>query len=373
VAKRRRARFVLYTVALPRYRHDCMAILAERLGTDWAIFAGDRLLNAAVPTQIDIPGYHAVSNLRMLGGRLLFQWGHWGDALAADVAILDLNPRSITAWILLAARRVLRRRTLLWGHLHPRRGATSRTARIRRLMRKSAGGCLLYSYLEASEVDRGRTREKAWVAPNALYPRSELGFVPGLERNLVLYSGRLDSDKNPGLLLEAFRSVAFTDDAPTLCFVGGGALEPVLRRRVDELELGQRVSFLGVIEEAAQLREIYSKAWCAVSPGYCGLSLTQSLGFAVPMVVADNEPHAPEIELAALGHVEFFRANSAADLARSIATCVYPTDDERAALVLFMQEHYSAEAMAAGVIDALSQAPVRRVSLTPLRPRPQEH
>jgi glycosyltransferase involved in cell wall biosynthesis len=365
-----RPRFVLYTVALPPYRHDCMAILADRLGTDWAAFAGNRLLNAAAWTRNDTPGYRPVSNWRLLGNRLLFQWGHWGDAIRADVAILDLNPRSITAWLLLGVRRLLRRRTLLWGHLHPRRGAGSPTASLRRFMRRQADGCLLYSYIEALDVDRESPTERAWVAPNALYGRSELGLAGREERNTVVYSGRLDRDKNPGLLLEAFGRLASTDSALSLCFVGDGALEPDLRRRANQLGLTERVAFLGTIEEPEQLRELYSTARCAVSPGYCGLSLTQTLGFGVPMVVADNERHAPEIELASLGYVQFFSANSESDLAARIAGCVRPPDSARAALVSFMKENYSAEAMAEGVFNALVGGQRRRVLLAPLSYRP---
>jgi hypothetical protein len=33
-----------------------------------------------------------------------------------------------------------------------------------------------------------------------------------------------------------------------------------------------------------------------MSPGYVGLSITQSLSYGVPMIVARDEPHSPEIE-----------------------------------------------------------------------------
>jgi len=47
-----------------------------------------------------------------------------------------------------------------------------------------------------------------------------------------------------------------------------------------------------------ELRRIYAGAIASASPGYGGLSVIQSLGFGVPMLIARDEPHAPEIEAA---------------------------------------------------------------------------
>lgn len=44
--------------------------------------------------------------------------------------------------------------------------------------------------------------------------------------------------------------------------------------------------------------DVYANALVSVSPGYVGLSLTQSLSFGVPMLIAIDEAHVPEIDAA---------------------------------------------------------------------------
>lgn len=64
----------------------------------------------------------------------------------------------------------------------------------------------------------------------------------------VIWVGRLDGPKNPGLMLEAFALVAKTSDA-SLAFVGEGHLRDQLEKRRRALGLEQRVSFLGYLPE----------------------------------------------------------------------------------------------------------------------------
>jgi len=60
----------------------------------------------------------------------------------------------------------------------------------------------------------------------------------------VIWVGRLDDPKNPGLLLEAFALLPAECNA-RLVFVGDGRLRPVLEQRCKDLGLAERVNFLG--------------------------------------------------------------------------------------------------------------------------------
>jgi hypothetical protein len=49
------------------------------------------------------------------------QFGGWMKAITSDILVLDLNPRSISAWLFLLIRKFKKEhRTLLWGHLYSR-------------------------------------------------------------------------------------------------------------------------------------------------------------------------------------------------------------------------------------------------------------
>jgi glycosyltransferase involved in cell wall biosynthesis len=354
-------RFVLYTAVLPRYRRESMRILHERLGSDWTVFAGDSHLDPTVRSDDDTTGWTRVTNRRWLAARLLFQWGHWREVLQADTAILDLNPRCVTAWLLLCSRRLLHRRTLLWGHLYPRTGPSSRTSPLRAFMRRRADGCIVYSFAEAEDLAAAASDERAWVAPNAIYRHSDIFIdqdaASPAEPELILYVGRLEPEKKPDLLLKAFALLAARDRDVELCFVGSGSLQATLENRAAELGVSARVRFEGPAHDAASLRAFYGKARCAVSPGYCGLGLTQAMCFGVPMVIADGEPHAPEIELRALGLVSFFAADSAEELAAALRAGSFSySDTERESVVRYMRAKYSAEAMADGLLGALRDA-----------------
>ena len=73
------------------------------------------------------------------------------------------------------------------------------------------------------------------------------------------------------------------------------------------------------------------------------------------MVVADDEPHAPEIELAALpSAVEFFASDNPFSMAAAIdRTAANAIDLDRDALCAAVRSRYSAESMAEGLWDAV--------------------
>jgi glycosyltransferase involved in cell wall biosynthesis len=358
VKRERSSAVVLYTAVLPAYRRFCLELVEERLGDAWTAFAGAEYLDPTLRTDMPPHLYTPVSNRRWCGGRLLFQWGHWRDALAASTAVFDLNPRSLSAWCLLLARKVSRRRTLLWGHLDPRNGSSAPTARLRAAMRGLADGCIVYSYENARRLRATAPAANVWVAPNALYPTRFLKVTEGGDRRLILYVGRLEPAKKPRLLLDAFALVAAARPEWDLVMVGEGCLRPELSAAADALGLGERVRFPGAIQDVSALAALYARAHCSVSPGYVGLALTQSLGFGVPMVVADCEPHAPEIEMADMGAVVFFRRGSAADLAAALQSPTLLLDaSQRRALVEQVRKRYSADAMARGLVEAIMGRP----------------
>jgi glycosyltransferase involved in cell wall biosynthesis len=331
------------------------------LSDEWAAFAGSRHLDPTVTTDLPSELYTPVANHRLFGGRLLFQWGHWRDVIRASTAIVDLNPRCVSAWLLLLIRKTLRRRTLVWGHLDPRKGPESRTAGLRAAMREMADGSVLYTYQSAQRLRGTASCARVWVAPNSLYPGRFLKTTDE-SRHVFLYVGRLEPAKKPLLLLEAFAMIAEANPETKLIYVGDGSLRVQLEEAVEARDLVGRVEILGTVKEVAALEALYGRARCSVSPGFVGLSLTQSLGFGVPMVVADAEPHSPEIELARSGAVVFFPCDSVVGLANALESPVLElTLAQRRSLVDYVKARYTAEAMAVGLIDALT---ARRQSQT---------
>ena len=180
---------------------------------------------------------------------------------------------------------------------------------------------------------------------------------PGKAKNFI-YVGRLIPSKKPMLLLEAFAEAV--EGLPTDCeliYAGDGPLKTILQIRSQELGLQTRVKFEGHVSEVGKLGELYSTAIASVSPGYCGLSLIQSLGFGIPMIIARDEPHAPEIEAAVEGvNSRMFVSDSRVSLAKTLLDFAKDRDvwiARRAQIASWCAERYSVEVMSAGLLDAV--------------------
>jgi len=346
----------LVQTSIGDYRQAFLDILLERLGDDLEVYAGEVYFDGVTRTRVDI-GEHLrpLRNVYLVGRRILWQRGALRAAVGAGIAVLELNPRILSVWVALLVRWLGRRPTVLWGHAWSRSGRASRTNRLRRIMRRPADGTLVYTEQQALELAETGERN-VYVAPNALYRWSDM--VPALAERPTdfLYVGRLVPEKRPDLLLSAF--VSAIDRLPPqtrLVFVGDGPRSARLREVADSLAKG-RVLFEGHISDPDQLRAIYARSIASVSPGFVGLSITQSLGYGVPMVIARNEPHSPEIEAAVEGwNAIFFSPTSSAALADAlVAASLQPAAPSlRRAISEDCRRRYSAEVMAEGFIEAL--------------------
>ncbi|MGR0159132.1 glycosyltransferase [Paenarthrobacter nitroguajacolicus] len=357
-SRKGQSKFVLYLAVLPKYRTECIEILHQDLGNDLRIYISEAHLDESVRSGIPEGLYSQVSMRRILKGRAFVQTGHFAEAVRADTSVVDLNPRSVTAWAILAIRFILRKRTLVWGHIHPQAGPKSKTAFLRLLMRRLASGTISYTYKDAEKARADLPGKLVWVAPNSLYKAEAIGPASSpeaLDRTDLTYVGRFAPAKKVDLLVRAFAQVAASAPEMRLRLIGGGLTEPNLRQLIQDLGVSDKVDFPGWIDDLETLRPFYARSFCTASPGFAGLGLTQSLGFGIPMIVADDEPHSPEIELASVGGVDYFASDSVTDM----ALCISRQWDRRKALPLLdisshVKTKYSAEAMANGLKSALT-------------------
>ncbi len=91
-----------------------------------------------------------------------------------------------------------------------------------------------------------------------------------------------------------------------------------------------------------------------IAPGSVGLFLVQSLSFGVPMLIAKNEPHGPELELSKTQNVLFFRSDDISDLAAKLLDVNKNAEDWILKRQKFSKEstfNFTVEAMAAPFIE----------------------
>lgn len=348
--------------AIGRYRQPVLEILQELLDGDLRVYAGEADFEPTSRTEIDL-GEHLVlvRNRYMLGRRLLWQAGCWRALVGADVAMLELNPRVLSSWAALAVRRALRRPSVLWGHAFPRAGRSARTDRLRGLMRRLGDVVVVYTDTERRQLEGLHPGARVVAAPNAIYPADRIAPAEpgGTAPNTFLYVGRLIATKKPGLLLDAF--LRSRPDLPAdvrLVFVGEGPLRGGLEEAA--VAADGAVRFLGHVDDYARLRGLYETAIASVSPGYVGLSIVQSLSFGVPMILARDEPHAPEVEAARDGvNCAIVGSDSPAALAEALLSFAGDREgwlERRGAIAADCAARYSADATAAGLFEAIETA-----------------
>lgn len=349
--------YCMYLAVLPVYRQAVFELLEVEHGANLRVLIGDAHLNPSVRSGIQHVPHQRVRVLRI--GRIAFvQFGHWWIAIRAKVLIADLNPRSLTAWLLIITRRMLRRRTLVWGHLYPQGGANTSRGGARILMRRIATGFIAYTYTQATVAEAEMPDRQVFVAPNSLYRRDQIlaALASHSDRDVVLFTGRLEPEKKPLLLVNGFLRSGLAEQGARLVFIGSGILESQIRQLIRDAKAEQCILLEGEIHDFSELTAYYARAFCTVSTGFAGLGLTQSLGFGVPMLIAEDEPHSPEIELADRGGVRFFKSDSADALADALrAAHADRVEDEKTRHVWArdVAERYSAERMAAGLSAAL--------------------
>lgn len=117
--------------------------------------------------------------------------------------------------------------------------------------------------------------------------RRRCGFAEGAR--IVVTVGRLDTQKNPVLLLEAFDRLAKVRADVVLAFIGDGVLRADLERRVRVLGLEDKVHFFGLLPPGEIAAILRSCDLFALSSAYEGMpmALLEGLGSGLPVVTTD--------------------------------------------------------------------------------------
>jgi glycosyltransferase involved in cell wall biosynthesis len=125
----------------------------------------------------------------------------------------------------------------------------------------------------------------AWRQPQAPDPRPALGLTE--DQPMLLYVGRMAFEKNIGFLLEMFTHVLAQRPDARLVLAGEGPAEALLRQRVDQLGLRERVLFVGYLPRDGALQALYRAADVLVFASTTetqGLVLIEAMALGTPVV-----------------------------------------------------------------------------------------
>lgn len=296
-----------------------------------------------------------IRNNFYFGNRICWQNLQWDKVIKYDYLVGELNPRILSTWCLLIVRALLRKKTYLWGHAWSRSGSKSKTESLRHLMRKLSSGLLFYTEDQKNEFINKypNFKKKLSVAPNSVFLEKEMKPLQ-LGKNFI-YVGRLIKSKKVEVLIKGFIKYAENNEDGLLHIVGSGDELSALKRLANKSIYHNRIVFHGHISDIDQLEKIYINCAASVSPGYVGLSITQSLSFGVPMIISRKEPHSPEIEAMIEGfNGSFFETDDSDSLALQMEYWVktaIKTEKLSEKIVEDCKKRYSVEKMVAGFLD----------------------
>ena len=361
--KENSTRIVLQQPVIPDYRMGIFLLLREHWGPNFEIYAGDADFFGSPTSTPEAWGhFKRVRNIYLFKNQFLWQYGSFLALLSADVAILNANMRMLSNTVILVLRKLMGRRTILWGHST---GRSNISLVARGLYLKQCNGFLAYTESQASQLREDYPFLKVWVAANSCVHVRDCDPIDALldEVDSILYVGRLVDSKKVRLLLEGFilaRNIEQFPESIRLVFIGDGPERAELEALVEAAGINECVEFVGHVSNTTKLRQYYSRAICSVSPGYVGLSATQSFSFGVPMIIARDEFHSPEIEACKEGfNAEFFESNDPQSLANSLLDAALNKNksiSKRKDLSDWTASHYSFEVMQEAFVEAVNHA-----------------
>ena len=345
-------KIILQQTIIPDYRMELFILLREYYSDSFQVIAGDRDFGGTpVSTKAAWKYFMHVKNVYLFNGNFLWQRLITKELLSADLVILNANIRILSNIIPLLLRKLMGRRTLLWGHA---KGKNKTADFFRKFYFRLSDGIIAYTESQKKMLCQSYPWLKVWAAPNACV--STIDCIPVEAEspvvNYILYVGRLIESKKVSLLLKGFiyaHEQSLLPETVQLVLVGDGEMRSNLESTAKESGIKNAVHFAGHISDVCKLRSYYRRAICSVSPGYVGLSAVQSFSFGVPMLIAKDEYHSPEIEACQEGfNARFFSSDDLVALAQSLSVFYKERAqwvENRSLIAEWTRKHYSFEAM----------------------------
>jgi glycosyltransferase involved in cell wall biosynthesis len=187
--------------------------------------------------------------------------------------------------------------------------------------------------------------------PAAAEAAGRATLAVGTDARVVLFAGRLESQKEPLLMLEAFARAAATDPSLVLALAGDGSLRGAVQVAVKRLGLGSRVRLLGTTPRA-RMPELLSVASALLISSAFETGPTvgyEALAMGVPVVTTPVGTVAELVAQHAAGAVA--AAHDAASLADALLAVLRGDPAELRTAALTAAAPFAASAVLAPVYE----------------------
>lgn len=285
------------------------------------IISGDEYNSSTIKSDKNTPNVIWVKNYFFFKRKLLFQKLPWTKVFNSKSVIIEFNLKIVSFYIVFFIRLLLNKKTYLWGHAWSKKGRESKIEYFRYVFKKMSAGFIAYTLQQKQELEQQLPNKKIYAACNSIYSKNQMNPIYKSPDEIldVIYVGRLVQDKKILFLVKAFHEKLHKlPSNAKLIIVGDGDQAEEIKNYVVANNLSNKIILKGAISDYKTLQELYATSLVSVSPGYVGLSITQSLGFGVPMLISKDEIHSPEIEAANIGFNSiYFETDNVTDLINS--------------------------------------------------------
>ncbi len=342
---------ILQTIA-PDYRKIFFQTIKKELNDNFELYGGDSYFEESIQDDISIEKIR-VKNFFFFKRKILFQSHTLKLVFKPGVLILELNPRIVTNWIILLFRKLLNKKTGLWGHAWSREGGDLKKNRVRKLMKYCSDFIIVYTNQQKFEQQKDMPKKEVFSAPNAVFSSLKMETNKEVDQSILnlIFVGRLSSLKKPFFLVKAFaKEIENYPSKTKLIIVGEGEEKEKIKKYIRDHKLTNRIELRGHISNFEKLKELYLSSFFSISSGYVGLSITQSFGFGVPMLVSKDENHSPEIEALKVNENGLFFETDNEDNFNKVMLQAFKERkswlNKRVEIVNYCKKNYSTESMA---------------------------
>lgn len=318
---------IIVQPAIPSYRVPFFNRLAERLGTDFRVYASHEPSLGAL-NACDKP--HAWQR-PLMPLKSVLPGLNWQPGVIAiplekgDILVVSGQPRTLSTLVLLVKARASGARTIWWGHFWS--STSKRWRAVIRFALMSLSEVILF-YTD-QEVDESRARgsitrqKKVYALNNGLDTKYISQFRddydPQARNRDLLFIGRLIDKAEIELLIRALATPECGE--VTADIIGDGPHLPKLRQLAQKLGVSGRIRWFGSIIKEDEIARIANQCKIFVYPGSVGLSLIHGFAYGLPAIVHnDRWTQMPEIAAHQPGRTgSGFESRSSSSLANAIA------------------------------------------------------
>lgn len=341
--------FIIQT-CVPSYRLNVYKKITSE-NPNVKIISGDEYNSPTIKSDKNTPNVIWVKNYFFFKRKLLFQKLPWTKILNSKSVIIEFNLKIVSFYIVFFTRLLLNKKTYLWGHAWSRKGRESKIEYFRYFLKKMSSGFIAYTLQQKRELEQQLPNKKIYAACNSIYFKNQMNPIYKNPDEIldVIYVGRLVKDKKILFLVKAFHETLHKLPAKAkLVIVGDGNQAKEIKNYVVTNNLSNKIILKGAISDYKTLQELYATSLVSVSPGYVGLSITQSLGFGVPMLISKDEIHSPEIEAANSNNSVYFKTDDVEDFVANLLSFYNRKEEwfnKREKICFHCKENYSIEKM----------------------------